>query len=358
MYDSLHIVIHQDPSRGGRRGRASSGASAGLRDPGNDTTLPLPDDPGNDTTLPLPDDPGNDTTLPLPDDPGNDTTLPLPDDPGNDTTLPLPDDPRLRWAGPSAVSVYEGLPPFGYGAGYGCGCGGGCACSCGDDKPARPEMLPGNYSGFVIVRVAPGVELNNLEELWHVADDNGLDGLKAVLELETEWQAGGGTGNGGGEEPGSAEGGSSAKLGFGEVFRRQRRADGKGGGGKGGGGKGGGGKGGGAAGGGEAVEPAPGLRTWPLIAAHGCLSREAVVGQILALETKARSKRLAPLHSLTRYWRVDLRPYPEKAQEVVDRFNALAEVELAYRELAAADPGGYSSTSAPPAPGSPRTRAT
>ena len=334
MYDSLHIVIHQEPSAGGRRGRVASGAPAGLRDPGNDTTLPLPDDPGNDTTLPLPDDPGNDTTLPLPDDPGNDTTLPLPDDPGNDTTLPLPDDPRLRWAGPGAVSVYQGLPPFGYGAGCGCG----CACSCDDDKPARPEMLPRDYSGFVIVRVAPGVALNDLEELWHVADDNHLDGLKAVLELETEWQAGGGTGNGGGEEPGSAEGGSGVKLGLRDVLRRQRRAEGKGGGAAGGGDA------GGAAGGGEAAEPTPGLRTWPLIAAHGCLSREALVDQIRELETAARSRRLAPLHSLTRYWRVDLRPYPDKAQEVVDRFNALAEVELAYRELAAADPGGGSST--------------
>jgi hypothetical protein len=60
--------------------------------------------------------------------------------------------------------------------------------------------------------------------------------------------------------------------------------------------------------------------------------------QILALERKAASSEFPPLHSLTSYWRIDMRDRPERTDDVVKRLNALSEVDHAYRELAVSDP--------------------
>ena len=60
--------------------------------------------------------------------------------------------------------------------------------------------------------------------------------------------------------------------------------------------------------------------------------------QILELERKAASTEFPPLHSLTSYWRIDLRDRPERIEEVVKRLNALPEVDRAYREFDVTEP--------------------
>lgn len=59
---------------------------------------------------------------------------------------------------------------------------------------------------------------------------------------------------------------------------------------------------------------------------------------ILELERKAALTEFPPLHSLTSYWRIDLRDRPERIEEVVTRLNALPEVDRAYREFDVTDP--------------------
>jgi hypothetical protein len=358
MADTLHIVIHQEPP--GRTGGRSTTASRGLRDPEHETTLPNPDDPEHETTLPNPDDPEHETTLPNP------------DDPEHETTLPNPDDPRGRWA---TVALQGGAPWLsGSAAAAGYGCVPVCGCHGGEERLARPEMLPRDYSGFVILRLAAGVEIGGLEHLWDIAAENGLTGLTAVLELEKEWRENGdGAGGEADEDESAGEVGTAgataaagSRLGF---FGRSKRQEGSEHGGHrvpggpgdrytdvapGSGGDGGetdngetdsdgtGGKGGNADEEITDVPPGgplpPGLRSWPLIAAHGRLGRGELVEAVRGLEARAARTPLAPRHSLTRYWRIDLRPYPERAAEVVEKLRPLAEVDLAYRELAASDP--------------------
>ncbi|SFN40027.1 Abnormal spindle-like microcephaly-assoc'd, ASPM-SPD-2-Hydin [Nitrosospira briensis] len=60
--------------------------------------------------------------------------------------------------------------------------------------------------------------------------------------------------------------------------------------------------------------------------------------KIRELEKQAAQTELPPLHSLTSYWKLDVRHCPEKSEEIVKRFSALDEVEVAYRELEATDP--------------------
>ncbi len=62
--------------------------------------------------------------------------------------------------------------------------------------------------------------------------------------------------------------------------------------------------------------------------------------QLRDLEQKAAENGLAPLHSLAAYWRVDADHLPrEETKELLWRLNRLPEVDRAYRELAASDPG-------------------
>ena len=60
--------------------------------------------------------------------------------------------------------------------------------------------------------------------------------------------------------------------------------------------------------------------------------------QILELERRAASTEFPPLHSLTSYWRIDMRGQPERIDEVIKRLSALPEVDRAYRELATSEP--------------------
>ena len=61
--------------------------------------------------------------------------------------------------------------------------------------------------------------------------------------------------------------------------------------------------------------------------------------KILALEKQAARTKLPPLHSLTAYWKLDIRKLPaKKTEEIVKAFSALDEVDFAYRELEATDP--------------------
>jgi serine protease len=60
--------------------------------------------------------------------------------------------------------------------------------------------------------------------------------------------------------------------------------------------------------------------------------------QILELERKAASTEFPPLHSLTSYWRIDMRDKPDRIDEAIKRLSALPEVERVYRELATSDP--------------------
>jgi serine protease len=60
--------------------------------------------------------------------------------------------------------------------------------------------------------------------------------------------------------------------------------------------------------------------------------------KILELERRAASTQFPPLHSLTTYWRLDVRDRPDKVEEIVRRLNALHEVDRAYREQIASEP--------------------
>lgn len=61
-------------------------------------------------------------------------------------------------------------------------------------------------------------------------------------------------------------------------------------------------------------------------------------GQIRELERKAAASDFPPLHSLTSYWRIDMRHVPDRIEEVIQRLTALPEVDRAYRELSTSDP--------------------
>lgn len=60
--------------------------------------------------------------------------------------------------------------------------------------------------------------------------------------------------------------------------------------------------------------------------------------EILKLESTAARSALPPLHSLTTYWRLDLRKRWDDAEKVVAQLNELHEVDRAYRELAVSEP--------------------
>ena len=66
--------------------------------------------------------------------------------------------------------------------------------------------------------------------------------------------------------------------------------------------------------------------------------RSVDAARIRQLEREAVATEFPPLHSLTSYWRIDMRDRPERIPEVVERLEALAEVDRAYREHAVSDP--------------------
>jgi len=55
----------------------------------------------------------------------------------------------------------------------------------------------------------------------------------------------------------------------------------------------------------------------------GCVDTSFATKKILELEKQAAQTELPPLHSLTSYWKLDVRHCPEKSEEIVKRFSAL-----------------------------------
>lgn len=304
----LHITIHENSTAASRRARSGV--------PGRRET-----DPGTDYYMPKPDDPGTDYYMPKPDDPGTDYYMPKPDDPGTDYYMPKPDDPS---SGPWGAS----------------GGGGGCAavvateCCCGCAPAGQSAAAPGtttapnpfvtarDYSGFVIVRLAPGIEHPIATTLWNLADELKLTGLKTVLEKPGETDLGARpavpppvTDPSGGAATGRSAGKEDKGAG---LIPSEKRLP---------------------------PPPEGTLVSRPLVELVvragdqvKSLPRERCRTLLLGLEAQTVFTPFPPRNSLTSYWRVDLRPFPGFEEEVVERLNRLAEVDLAYRELAAVDP--------------------
>jgi hypothetical protein len=156
-------------------------------------------------------------------------------------------------------------------------------------------VTPGDLSGFVIVRLHEGVVTDSpAETLWALAELHTpkLMGLEAVLAI-------------GLASPPPAPADHSKR---------------------------------------PPAEPAGVLPSRPLVELRGsaerygaALARAESLRLIRELEAKAATTAFPPLHSLTAYWRLDLRQHPDLMDEVVARLNRLAEVDLAYRELRAND---------------------
>jgi hypothetical protein len=60
--------------------------------------------------------------------------------------------------------------------------------------------------------------------------------------------------------------------------------------------------------------------------------------KIRELERKASATKFPPLHSLTAYWRIDMRQRRDKIDQLVDQLKSLPEVDSAYREYSVTDP--------------------
>jgi serine protease len=268
MNRCLHITIHEN-------------ADGLLQQTSQQTTAFSPSRTGTD--------PGGDNTMPKPDDPT---------DPGGDNTMPKPDDPSD--------------PPYpsgGMGAGAACGatvqaCCCGCHCGCGAPtgtapgsstgaSTPHPFIKPRDFSGFVIVRTAQGID-PNAASLWELANRKGRQflGLQAVLELPFKTE---------------------------EAAKKAKTAAKK-----------------------------DHLTSRPLVelqgqiggayGALGPLPRGECIQRLQDLEKETALTAFPPLHSLTAYWRLDLREHPDRVEEVVAGLNRLAEVDLAYRELSGNDP--------------------
>lgn len=272
-----------------------------------------PTNPGEDLTLPPISDPGEDLILPPVSDPGEDLTLAPVSDPGEDLTLPPVSDPdRLAQAIARALSGTTGTlsPTILHGAG-----GQACGCCCKEDceKEGRGgygDQKGLDYSGFVIVRLKPAFSPKGEWNLLRLAQRHApaLDGLRRALI-----QAG--------ADEGSAPAAATS------IFGPWKDKDGK------------------------TLKEPPALSSWPLLVS---CSQEPVTGEgadrcieaiedcreaVRRLEGEAAKSRFRPLHSLADYWRVDARSLGQEAAALVERLNGLAEVDLAYRELAATEPG-------------------
>ena len=60
--------------------------------------------------------------------------------------------------------------------------------------------------------------------------------------------------------------------------------------------------------------------------------------KLLEMERRAMQTHLPPLHSLSSYWRIDVREQAERMDDILKRLNGLYEIEYAYREFAVTDP--------------------
>ncbi|HEX7182280.1 MAG TPA: S8 family serine peptidase [Thermoanaerobaculia bacterium] len=252
-------------------------------------------------------DPEHPYVMPDPDDPEHPYVMPDPDDPEHPYVMPDPDDPSH----PYFLSGGTGGWGTTIAASHACCCVPVCQDKAEPGKASAPNpfVSPRDYSGFVIVRTAEGVVSHEslAENLWALAKEHKpkLTGLTAVLELAIDKA-----------EKSSDPLAASAAPGM-------RGSPGSGG-------------------AGELSEPPTGvLVSRPLVELQGrCgpLSRSECLAVLRALEKKTATTAFPPLHSLTAYWRLDLREHPDLVEEGVARLNRLAEVDLAYRELAANDP--------------------
>jgi serine protease len=290
MCRNLHITIHD----GSALPRAAAGAvPVGRR--------------GSDPTT-------AENVMPDPENPSEaDLVMPDPENPSEaDLVMPDPENPS------------GGAYGYGYGGGYatagGSGLAGGCApvavyaascpetpCCCAGAAaekaaPERPGVAPRDYSGFVIVRLDPGVESAISENLWDLAARVPIPGLAKVLALGTIEEAR--------LAPpadlpchGSIHEPEGILVSRPLIDRLGRPSETK-----------------------EIILPRPPM------------SREETVAAIRDLEDAAGATPFPPLHSLNAYWRLDLRNHPELLEEVVAQLRALPRVDLAYRELRAVEP--------------------
>lgn len=314
MPRNLFISIQENPEPT----RRHTSRSARGNDPGGDYVQPDPDNPGGDYVQPDPDNPGVDYVQTDPDNPGVDYVQPDPDNPES------PIHPYLV-----RTSYASAAPPF-----FGTSC---CCSKCEDSEDDSTTAPARDYSGFVIVRLAADVRPLTFGSLHQLAKGIPLPGLQAALEVEMEP----------GEMPGEPddveeEQGSMVVASRGSSRRRRPRnwvgpwppeetaaeedePE-------------------------RAYQDPPGvLRSAPLVdipAFHADCDghhelRKATLYAVDQLERQAHTTSLRPRHSLAAYWRVDLRPYPDRVQEVVDALNRLREVDVAYRELSASNPSTH-----------------
>jgi hypothetical protein len=293
MSHGLKITIHE--RAGAARQRSNSHFSGGSSEPGTDYVMPPPEDPGTDYVMPPPEDPGTDYVMPPPEDPSAGSYI-------------LP-----SYGGPGALDTVVTVST----CDCGCGCGCGCKASAGQQAASGSSTSSSSgatrdYSGFVIVRLAEGVVGNSpAENLWTLAKTHSpeLTELEAILELPIH--------------PGTSGQPTGSDSATRKAIPTDVTATPSG-----------------ASSASAPPQPPPGaLVSRPLVEPQGLPNRQECLGRIRALESKAAISSLPPLHSLTAYWRIDLRQYPDLVDEVVKRLKNLAEVDLVYRELTAKDPG-------------------
>jgi len=243
-------------------------------------------------------DPGADFVMPPIDDPGSDFVMPPIDDPGADFVMPPIDDPSTAGHGGPGYSARGACGATVQACCCGCHCG--CGASTGTPPPSstgaatpHPFIKPRDFTGFVIVRTAQGID-PNAASLWELANRKGrqLLGLQAVLELPFK------------TEEAAKKAKTAAKkdhLTSRPLVELQGQIGGA-------------------------------YGTW------GPLPRGECIQRLQDLEKETALTAFPPLHSLTAYWRLDLREHPDRVEEVVAGLNRLAEVDLAYRELSGNDP--------------------
>lgn len=257
MNRCLHITIHENSMAAPRR----TGANGSGR---------LSDDPAANNVMPPIDDPAANNVMPPIDDPSSNNVMPPIDDPGN----------TVYASGGASATVYS------------CGCGtpAGQQQSAVKTPTPHPFISERDYSGFVIVRMVPGID-PDARDLWDLAgppEKPKLPGLLAVLKLPATRK---------GKEPRHL---SSRPL--------------------------------------VELQEGPQDYCGPQERPPRRLQRDDCIKRIRKLEEDTAGTAFPPLHSLTAYWRLDLREHSEDVEEMVTRLNELAEVDLAYREIAASDP--------------------
>ena len=357
MTRNLLITIFE--GAGARRGRSRGAGGFGgpSGNPEDEYVMPPPggggSDPEDEYVMPPPgggsSDPEDEYVMPPPgggsSNPEDEYVMPPPggggSDPEDEYVMPPPGSPSADYPGfypgygPAGAFVSARYLPAGAAPAQAC-----CCKPCPDGKtepPSKFGVSEREYSGFLIVRLAPGLADQHLtlDSLWEIARAAELHGLESVLRTPGGEEDEGGEAE---ETPAASmasradqeggderEGGRRKGKGLPWRDKKEKKDDGDGGN-------------GGSKGYDDEIVPEPEgvLVSRPLIDTPG-RDRKGTVWAIRKLEEKAERGNFRPRNSLTQYWRVDLRPYPELVGEVLAAFNALAEVDLAYREVRAID---------------------